>query len=510
MVQINNINITTKKGRDIVKKLSFVLNEGDKLAIIGEEGNGKSTLLKYFYDQNLINEYCYCEGSISVFKDAIGYLPQMMDDRWYDSTIIEYFLKDNYNSEIKYEVYNDIYKIEELFDEYGLDKNILDDSRTIRTLSGGEKVKLQLIKLMYNHPKLLLLDEPTNDLDIKTIELIEKVINSVNIPIIFISHDEQLLISCSNMILHLEQIKSKSNMRFTLEKVGYQEYIDARKRKLIQQDMDAYRTHKEYDRRKEILMHQHQLVQNHLNAAIKDPSSGRILAKKMKNVKAQEKVLEKMDVKEYSMVEEAIDIFFDDNINIPNGKTIIELKDYDIKVGNKVLVNNFSMHIKGNEHVVIVGNNGTGKTTLIKSLYDMMKDRKDINVGYMPQNYDELLNDNISAVEYLQEHLGYDKDTRNKIMTFLGSLKFVDYEMNNNISELSGGQKAKIFLVKLVLSQNDVLLLDEPTRNLSPLSTPVIKEMLKKYRGCIISISHDRSFINFVADRVIELKKTGD
>jgi len=92
-------------------------------------------------------------------------------------------------------------------------------------------------------------------------------------------------------------------------------------------------------------------------------------------------------------------------------------------------------------------------------------------------------------------------------MTFLGSLKFVDYEMNNNIKELSGGQKAKIFLVKLVLSNNDVLLLDEPTRNLSPLSTPVIKEMLKKYKGCIISISHDRSFIDDVADRVIEIKK---
>jgi len=384
---------------------------------------------------------------------------------------------------------------------------MLSEDRLIGFLSGGEKIKLELIKIMFNSPKLLLLDEPTNDLDIKTIELIERIIKDIDIPIIFISHDEELLSNCANIILHLEQLHSKKEMRYSFERLNYKEYIDLRKKRLIKQDEEAYRTHKEYDRKKEILMHQHQLVENHLNQAVRQPELGRILAKKMKNVLSQEKRLENMDIKEYSVVEESIEIFFDDDISIPKGKIILELNDYDVYINDRILIKNFNLLIKGNEHVVIVGDNGCGKTTLIRQIYSLMKDRIDISVGYMPQNYDELLNDEISAVEYLQEYLGYDKEMKNKIMTLLGSLKFVDYEMNSPIKSLSGGQKAKIFLVKLVLSKNEVLLLDEPTRNLSPLSSPVIRKMLKSYKGCIIAISHDRKFIEEVSDRLIDINE---
>ena len=201
-MQVNNVSISTKSGRDIVSNLSFILNEGDKLAIIGEEGNGKSTLLKYFYDQSLIEDYCYCSGTITF--SSVGYLPQMMDEGWYTNTVLEYFLKDNYNSEIRYEVYNDLYVIEKLFDEYGLDKKMLEDDRTIKVLSGGERIKIQLIKLVYSNPKVILLDEPTNDLDIYTLEILEDYLESFVGPLLCVSHDRYFLDKVCDKLLCYE------------------------------------------------------------------------------------------------------------------------------------------------------------------------------------------------------------------------------------------------------------------------------------------------------------------
>ena len=149
-------------------------------------------------------------------------------------------------------------------------------------------------------PKLYLFDEPTNDIDLQTIEIIERFMLNTTIPIIFISHDEMLLSNVSNMILHIEQIDRKTKMKFTLEKVNYQTYVSNRIRKINQQNMDAYRTHKEKERKRQILMHQHQLVENHINAEVKNPANGRILVKKMRNILAQEKKLEKMKVVEYA------------------------------------------------------------------------------------------------------------------------------------------------------------------------------------------------------------------
>ena len=139
----------------------------------------------------------------------------------------------------------------------------------------------------------------------------------------------------------------------------------------------------------------------------------------------------------------------------------------------------------------------------------MLKLTSNISVGYMPQNYDDMLNDDKTPVEYLQQYLGYDKQMQSKIMTCLGALNFVEYEMKNSVKELSGGQKAKLFLLQLVLNKNNVLVLDEPTRNLSPLSNPVIRNILKSFKGTIISVSHDRKYIFDVSTRVYELSISG-
>ena len=505
MIKASNITISLKKERKVVENLNFILNDNDKLAIIGEEGNGKSTLVKFIYDYNLIDSYCNASGSINVSKAEIGYLPQMMDSNWNNIEVEEFLLKDSFDDEISYERYNDLYKIEKLFNEYELDINILNENRLIKTLSGGEKIKLQLIKIFMMQPKLYLFDEPTNDIDLQTIEIIEKFMLNTTIPIIFISHDEMLLSNVANMILHLEQIDRKTKMKFTLEKVNYQEYVENRSRRINQQNMDAFRTQKEKERKRQILMHQHQLVENHINAEVKNPANGRILVKKMRNILAQEKKLEKMKVVEYADVEEEINLFFEDSISVPQGKTILDINNYELIINQRVLVKNINLQVKGPEHITIIGPNGVGKTTFLKQILNILENTPNIHIGYMPQNYDDMLNDNLTPVEYLQQYLGYDKQMQSKIMTCLGALNFVEYEMKNTVKELSGGQKAKLFLLQLVLNKNDVLVLDEPTRNLSPLSNPVIRNILKAFKGCIISVSHDRKYIFDVSTSVYEL-----
>ncbi|MGN0311880.1 MAG: ATP-binding cassette domain-containing protein, partial [Lachnospiraceae bacterium] len=153
------------------------------------------------------------------------------------------------------------------------------------------------------------------------------------------------------------------------------------------------------------------------------------------------------------------------------------------------------------------GENGCGKTTLFKHLVQELESREDLKVEYMPQNYEDRLNLEQSAVEFLDS--SGDKEIRTRIRTYLGSLKYTPEEMDHPMRELSGGQKAKVFLLKMSLSKADVLLLDEPTRNFSPLSGPVIRKMLKEFPGAILSISHDRKYIREVCDTVYHLETSG-
>lgn len=503
------MSIETKAGRKIIKNFSFALNTNDKLAIIGEEGNGKSTILKFIYDKNLIEDYCYYKGIVDISKEDIGYLKQSLNPGWNTFGAMDFFLYPDINQDLEYEIYNEIYKIETLFEKYNIDKIILTENRKIQSLSGGEKVKLQLIKINIRKPKLILLDEPTNDIDIETILLLEKFILSEPTPIIYVSHDEELLSKTANAILHLEQIKRKTEMKFTYLKTDYSSYISLRQRQLDQQNKDAYRTRKEKEEKRQKLMQQHLLVENDLDRAVRQPSWGRLLAKKMKNIKAIEKRVEQMPVVDYAQPEEAINAFFSKDVYIPNGKIILDIRDLRLSIEDKVLASSITLKIVGPKHIILIGNNGTGKTTLLKQIYHLLKTRTDIVLGYMPQTYEEEFISSLDAVSYLQTFLGYDAITKSKIMSFLGALNFQEFEMKSTLDQLSGGQKAKLYLGKLILLNCNVLLLDEPTRNLSPLSNPVIRQILKDFRGTILAVTHDRKMLQEVADEVYCLTKEG-
>jgi len=380
----------------------------------------------------------------------------------------------------------------------------LDDDMQIKFLSGGEKVKLQLVKLSLYDYDAYFLDEPTNDLDIETLEILENFMLSTAKPILFISHDETLLENVANRILHIEQLIKKTKPKFTLEKSSYADYVDSRNRSIEHQTQMAYSQRREKEKKEEVLRQIKQKVENALVAAKKDPSSGRIIAKKMANIKAQERRNENEEMIEIPDVEEGIKLVVDKTITLPAQKRVLDFKLDELKAGNTHLANNIKLEVFGPERIAIVGKNGCGKSTLIKKLYKALQEVPGIKVGYFSQNYAECLDYNSPVMEELQS-----SSREFNPRTLLGSLKFTREEMLHSVADLSEGQKAKVLLMKMIIEGNNVLVMDEPTRNLSPLSNPVIRRMLNEYRGAIITISHDRKFISEVCDKVYTLDRNG-
>ncbi len=510
MIEFNDISITLKNNdRKIISNFNFVLHSNDKIAIIGEEGNGKSTLLKTVVNMKEVEEYANVSGNVKC-NYKIGYLEQSLNNDWNNESVINYFLKSNPEGEIDFEKYDELYKIYELFSKFNLKEELLDEHNIISNLSGGEKVKIQLIKIISNNPDILILDEPTNDLDINTLEWLESFINDTNKPFIYVSHDETLLENTSNGIIHLEQIKKKSECKHTIERINYKDYIFKRFNLLEHQEQVARKQRNDYNKKMEDFRRIYQKVEYRQNTISRgDPFGAAILKKKIGSMKSMEKRFEKekenfLDIPD---AEEAINIKFNENNSIPNGKVILDLNLDELKIDNKLLSKNIKFKINGPRHIVIIGENGVGKSTLLKIINNNLKERTDIKSGYMPQQYDDILDYNKTPIEYLSK--GTSREELTLVRTYLGSLKFTKEEATSKIKDLSGGQKAKVLLIKLILDNNNVLILDEPTRNLSPLSNPVIRNILSSFNGTIISVSHDRKFINEVCDEKYELSSEG-
>ena len=486
MIEIRNLNIKLRNSdRYLIKDFNLILNNKNKAAIIGEEGNGKTTFIKALIFSKDILNYVEIEGIINVPKN-IGYLEQNLNKLWQEKELREFFLKDNPDSNENYEIYDDYNKLVEVFNSLGLDLDLLESERKISTFSGGEKVKFQLAKIMIKNPEFLILDEPTNDLDIETLEFLEEFINNTDIPILYVSHDETLLENTANMIIHLEQLKRKTDVRNTVSKISYKDYVEAR-RKMIEKSIQEHNS--ETKNKKESL--------KKLNK-IKDKIVANNPERQNQLRSLKDSITEKIET------EDQIFLKIKDIEEIPNSKVILDMHLDELKINEKILSKNINLSVIGKEKLVILGKNGSGKTTLLKKILEKIKETPNIKVGYMPQNYDEVLNNYSKVLDFLSEN---NEESITRIRSLLGMLKFTSEEMLNDISNLSGGQKARIFLLKMFLDKSNVLLLDEPTRNLSPLSNPVIRKLLKEYPGSIISVSHDRKYIEEVCDTKFFIEK---
>ena len=294
---------------------SFNLTNGDKAVIIGEEGNGKSTLLKLIYDRKLVESYCEWDGKI-ISKSKLAYLPQMIDESISDMTLSEYF------ENTEYYLYTDI------LTKLGITLDFILSDQKLGTLSGGEKVKVQLAKLYMEDPDILLLDEPTNDLDISTLQWLEQFISDSRLPILYISHDETLIENTANVIIHIEQLSHKTKSKITVVRCDYQEYLKYRRQNFEHQGQVAQKQGDEYDKQ----MDKWRQIYNRVDyeqktITRKDPGGARLLKKKMHAVQSMGRrfARQKENFLDFPEQEEAIITKFDESISIPLGKTVLDL-----------------------------------------------------------------------------------------------------------------------------------------------------------------------------------------
>ncbi len=514
MLQIRNISIYHKKDdRALVRDFSFTPREGEKTALIGEEGNGKSTLLALIHDPALIAGYADYTGTIAKGGAVTGYLPQQLPDSAAGMTFWEYLYADAPDD-------IPIPTVNKLSEEFSLSDEIINDRIPLGYLSGGEKIKVQLIKILAGDPDILLLDEPSNDLDIESIVWLEDFIKNTPKTVMFISHDEVLLENTADCIIHIEQIMRRTEPKCTVNRTNYSDYITRRADLIEKSEVIANKERAEFDRKLE----KYRRIYDSVRIAQRDisrqnPGGGRLLKKKMHSVKSMGRRYEKEKENLARKIdsEEAIMIDFPE-IRVPHGKIILDLdipvlyaggtaekhpvENYKVEPpameNAKILAENIKLTVYGGDSIVITGRNGCGKTTLMREIARQLLPRQDIKAVYMPQNYEDEMPRDKTPVEYLSVTGDRSEDVKHR--TYLGSIKFTAAEMERPISDLSGGQRAKLYFLKMILSGADTLLLDEPTRNLSPLSNPVIRRILQSYGGTIIAVSHDRKYIDEAAE----------
>lgn len=511
MLQIKNLTITHKKDlREILKDFSLVLHLEDKAVIIGEEGNGKSTLLKWIYCPEMIEPYAEAQGERICSGERLGYLAQELPEAEKEKTVYEFFC----DREIFWE--QTPKELAHLAGQLHLEPDFFYRDQKMKTLSGGEKVKAQMARILMEQPTVLLLDEPSNDIDMETLKWLEELIEKESRPILFISHDETLIERTANVVIHIEQLKRKSESCYTVARVPYRQYMQERTKRLENQEQQALNERREEKKRQEKLNRIQQKVEQDLNGVSRQsPFVAASLKRKMKTVKAMERRYEReaADMTQRPETEEAIFFKIGENVKMPAGKIVLEYSLDQLwtpgggQEEKRLLAKDIFLRIRGGEKVCLIGANGAGKTTLLKRIAEEMLSRSDIHACYMPQNYEEMLELDKTPVEYLST--AGDKEETTKIRTYLGALKYTADEMDHSMAELSGGQKAKVLLLKMSLSGADVLILDEPTRNFSPLSGPVIRKMLGSYQGAILSISHDRKYIEEVCTAVYRLTPEG-
>lgn len=493
MLQLHHFSITHQKDlHALISNLSLTVNPGDKVAIIGEEGTGKSTLLKWLAEPRLIEHYALVEGDYINHFSQIGYLPQTLPAHVLDQTIADFLYADLDYDRLDF---NLLYRLSQ---DLQFDSQRFEDNKLLLSdLSGGEKLKLQLIKLLAHQPDLLLFDEPSSDLDLDSIIWLENFMRESPATIIFISHDERLLSQTATMIVHLELVKKRQKALVTVEKMDYQTYKQTRLERFERQNSLAQKEREEHAKKMARHHRIHQSVEHTLRNT-HDSTAGRLLAKKMKVVLSQERKLQK-EAENFTEIPYELDdinLFFGQLTPLSTSKHLLHYEQEALPTGQTI-----TLDIWGQDKMVITGANGIGKTRLLKKIKDDLVAVFGTAVGYMPQDSKEL-DLNQTALDFLNS-VGDAENAR----TLLASLRFTREEVHHPIADLSGGQLAKLYLAKFVLQGCQILILDEPTRHFAPTTQPHIRQLLNDFPGAIISVSHDRDYIDEVGQVVYQLDK---
>lgn len=512
---LNATNISKSFGsNEIIKDANFLVNEHEKVAIVGVNGAGKTTLLKI-----LTGEERADSGNVILAKDAkLGYLRQINNvdstlsiiDELY--TVIEHILNmekrmlemqeqmqhlSGEELEALYSSYTALTHSYELMDGYaakskvigilkglGFDENDFD--RKISTLSGGQKTRVFLAKLLLEEPDIILLDEPTNHLDLRSIEWLESYLLNYKGAVIIVSHDRYFLDKIVSKVIDIE------NAEVQMYSGNYSSF-SAKKQMLLDAKM------KEYLNQQQEIKHQEAVI-----TKLKQFNR----EKSIKRAESRQKQLEKIDRVEAPVTHiENMKLSLD--ISKESGKDVLTVHDLSKSFDEKHLFSNINFEIKRGERVAIIGDNGTGKTTLLKIINGLLS----------PDTGEVIYGSNVSIAYYDQEHqvLHMDKtlfdeisdtypDMNNtQIRNILAAFLFTGEDVFKKIGDLSGGERGRVSLVKLMLSKANFLLLDEPTNHLDILSKDVLESALNSFPGTICYVSHDRYFINKTATRILDL-----
>ncbi len=498
----------------VLKNISFHIEDNEKAAIVGINGAGKTTLLRI-----LMGELSPDEGMVVFAKDkVVGYLAQnsTVDS---ENTIYEELLSVKQDlirleekmreCEIRMK-HVDGEELETLMAQYaaythafeqnngyaykseligvlkGLGFTEADFDKKISNLSGGQKTRVALGRLLLLNPDLIILDEPTNHLDMHSIAWLETYLLNYKGAVIIVSHDRYFLDRIAGKIIEIDQSKG------TVFSGNYTAYVE--KKELLK-----VTAMKAYENQQREIKHQEEVI-------TKLKSFNR--EKSIKRAESREKMLNKIELLD-KPTETKTDMKLTLKPRFTSGNDVLTIKGLAKSFGTLRLFENISFEIKRGEHVSIIGDNGTGKTTLLKIINELIEADagsvalgSNVEIGYYDQDH-QVLHSDKTLFEEISD--AYPTLTNTEIRNVLAAFLFVGDDVFKRISELSGGERGRVSLAKLMLSNSNFLILDEPTNHLDIISKEILEDALNRYEGTVLYVSHDRYFINKTATRIMDL-----
>ena len=523
MIVLSCKDIEKSYGIDLIlKNVTFNINEGEKVGMIGPNGAGKSTLFKI-----ITNQIEYDKGDLFIDKNkTVGYLAQHLSLNFsntiYDELLTVFSdltelenrlekleqlmnepydpLKEEYHSKIikDYTTYSELYTNKGGYTYKGNISRVLkglgftedDFNKRIEILSGGQKTRVALCKLLLINPDILLLDEPTNHLDLDAIEWLEEYLKAYKGSIIIISHDRYFLDAVTDKTIEL------INGHVNCYNGNYTKSLE-QKEKNYEVQLKAYNLQQTDIKRQEEIIEKYKSFNRE---------------KSIKAAESRQKALDKIErIKAPDKEQKIKNIVFETQIK--SGNDVLHVENLSKSFGEKKLFNDVYLDIKKGEKTALIGENGRGKTSLFKIIMDELNPNsgfsalgKNVFIGYYDQEQSNLNEENTVIDEVWDD---FPELTTTEIRNALAAFLFIGDDVFKKVSSLSGGEKCRINLLKLMLSKSNFLLLDEPTNHLDIMSREALENAVLGYDGTVLVISHDRYFLNKVVNKIYELNEIG-
>lgn len=522
MIEIELNKVKKNYGlKNILDGFNLELKTGERVALIGQNGSGKSTILKMIAKQESIDS-----GTINIRNGAkIGILNQIYENEKED-ILVEEFLYKSFEEifkiekklnklEIEMSAEANTDKLENLINEYGriqeryllmggyeiqekfnkicskfyINKEILKQNYNL--LSGGEKTRVNLAKLLLTEPDILLLDEPTNHLDINSLEFLEELILKYKGTVLIVSHDRYFLDKVINKTILLEN--GKENIYYG----NYSYFLKEDERRILAKFENYKNQQKQIEKMKESI------------TALR--KFGELAGNEMffKRAKSIEKRLEKMDILDkVDLDKKTINLNF--NTKTKSGNDVLKIKNLEKKFSEKTIFENADLILNSGEKVALLGSNGSGKSTLVKIILGQDNDftgniklGTSIKIEYIPQNI-IFENESQTVLDYFLEKNNFsEEEARNKLAKY----GFRKENVFKKIENLSGGEKVRIMLINLIQKDINFLILDEPTNHIDIDTREILEDALEQYKGTLLFVSHDRFFINKLANRILNIEE---